>query len=80
MTCKTCKFLDAPLSKTGRIFVPTNNAFMCLAPAPEQPKDLPMSIINDYRFKWPPPRQFMWADDGEGCTVYEKRGKPCVPT
>ena len=75
-TCKTCKFLDVPPNKAGRIVVRYERAYSCIAPAPKLPKDFPQSIIDRAGFQWPPNRQSMFADDGDSCTVYEKRVKP----
>ena len=72
--CKTCKWLDVPTDKNGRVTVRAHNAYRCCAPEPERPL-IPCSMTEAYGWKWPPPRRYMGGKDGEGCPTYAYRDK-----
>lgn len=72
--CKTCKYLDVPPNKAGRIVPQKKYTYRCLAPEPPMPI-LPTSITSAYGFSWPPHRRFVRIDEGTECPVYEQRQK-----
>lgn len=71
-SCKTCKYLDVPPNKAGRIVPQKKYAYRCLAPEPPMPI-LPTSITGDYYFSWPPHRRSVCINEGTECPVYEQR-------
>ena len=72
MSCKTCKWLGVVPLKDGRIVVRRNDRWPCKAPEPEVPR-LPASMTNAYGWRWPPHRNFVGGEDGEGCPCHEPR-------
>ena len=72
MTCKQCRWLDAPLDKIGRRVVRADNAYECTAPNPDEPK-LPASVERSWgAFIWPPLRIFMCGSMGQECSCFEE--------
>lgn len=72
--CKTCKWLDVPSDKNGRVTVRAHNTYRCTAPEPARPL-IPCSMTEAYGWKWPTPRRYMGGKDGDGCPTYAYRDK-----
>ena len=71
MTCKTCRFLDVPLTKNGHRPVSPQRVYTCLAPDPVRPHVPASCEIWDESFKWPPPRCRMTGMAGKDCPCHE---------
>jgi hypothetical protein len=67
MACKTCKFLDVPPDRIGRIRPQKRYSYRCVAeiPAPV----LPDSVTKAHGFKWPPERTWMAIEQGRKLSV-----------
>ncbi len=72
MTCRTCKFLDAPADSRGRVIPRAAMAYRCLYQVPAD-HGLPHSVTGSYNFRWPPSKRSMSPDDGEGCPQHASR-------
>lgn len=72
MTCRTCKFLEVPLSADGVRRPRKTNAYRCTVVV-EQPL-MPMSMTRSYDFRWPPSRSYMTPNDGAGCPMHKLWG------
>lgn len=70
--CRTCRFLDVPPDKLGRIKPRADKTYRCLATQPELPP-LPLSITQSYGFHWPPSRSYVSPDQDTECPVWEER-------
>jgi len=73
MTCKTCKYLDVPITGNGQRRTYASRVYACVAPV--SVPVVPNSISKYHNFKWPPPRMHMGPHDGEGCPLYTPEGR-----
>lgn len=75
MTCKTCKWLDVPPDKRGRIVV-RDTAYKCIVPLPEMPV-LPDCVTKQYGYTDFLARRDRWMIPKQGgtCPLHEARGK-----
>lgn len=71
MTCKTCKWLDVPPDKRGRIVV-RDTGYRCIVPLPEMPA-LPDSITKRYCYIGLSTPGFMTPTQGANCPLHEAR-------
>lgn len=71
MSCRNCRWLDVPDDKLGRRRFAPNSVYRCVVQMPAAPA-VPACVRD---FRWPPLRQWMAADDGEGCSFFELRQK-----
>lgn len=76
MTCKTCKWLNVPPDKRGRIVV-RDTGYRCAAPIPERPA-LPVCITRSYSFREWPATGDAWTSPklGADCPLHEPRVRP----
>ena len=72
MSCRTCIYLEVMPDKTGRKIPRKGNVYACLYQIPND-HQLPMSAVRYYGFKWPPIKNRMTPDDGEGCVQHLPR-------
>lgn len=81
MTCRTCKWLNVPPNKNGKIVPRKGGHHRCTVPLPPPPA-MPASIkvMTDGRtyygssvIQWPSSGGWMGVDAGEGCTFHEPR-------
>lgn len=75
MTCKTCKWLDVPPDKRGRIVV-RDTGYRRIVPLPEMPA-LPDSITKQYGYRdvTRDHHHFMLPRQGANCPLHEVRKK-----
>lgn len=76
MTCKTCKWLNVPPDKRGRIVV-RDTGYRCIVPLPVMPA-LPDSITKRYGYRdvTLARENFMLPTQGATCPLHELRTKP----
>ncbi len=79
MTCRTCKWLEVPPRRDGKIVPRRNNSYRCAVPVPPPPA-MPASIRITARhsyglgnLEWPTSCGDMEPDDGVGCTFHAPR-------
>ncbi len=71
MTCKTCKWMDVPLTANGRRVVRKDSCFPCTVPIGDPPP-LPSSVTRSFQnVSWPPHRSWVSGESGEGCPLHE---------
>lgn len=73
MSCRTCKWLDVPPDKSGRIVVRSSRVYRCVAPV-ERPA-WPESVTTAYGFRWPIAGNYMRPERGQNCPLFEPRVK-----
>jgi hypothetical protein len=75
MTCKTCKWLDVPADKRGRIVV-RDTAYKCIVPMPVLPA-LPDCVTKQYGYHdiVQSRTRFMIPTQGATCPLHEERKK-----
>lgn len=73
MSCRTCKWLDVPPDKSGRIVVREGWGYPCVAPI-EMPR-WPACVTNRHGFHWPKSGSTTIAEWGENCPLFEPRPK-----
>lgn len=83
-TCRTCKWLNVPPDKNGKIVPRKGGYHRCTVQLPPPPP-MPASIrVNTTErgggyglgnLDWPTSAGYMGVDDGEGCTFHEPRLK-----
>lgn len=76
MSCRDCKYLDVPLSRTGRRIIRANSVYRCTFPTQDIVfPPVPSSLLK-YGVVYPPHTGiglYTCADYGKDCATFVKR-------
>lgn len=70
-SCRSCRFLELPANKAGKLYVTPGRAYKCTVEIPEPA--LPDSVKGSVGWRWPPPRSWVEATQGTTCPLWEAR-------
>lgn len=71
--CRSCRYLEVPPNKTGRVVPRKDQAYRCSVPLPQY--RFPASVTTRHGFDGSLPKRRMDPEEGQDCPFWELRKK-----